>query len=131
MWLSIRGCSADPSTFSLAVYTGEASVRMWGPHGWEDKVPVHQFAVQFLDSQGVTANCALTVGSLEECAEYVQVFSRALGRVPVFGRAATRGLDLRPGKGRVPKLKSVIVWYKHWKGRRCWEVEHSMREGSM
>ena len=23
------------------------------------------------------------------------------------------------------------LWYKHWKGLRCWEVEHSMREGSM
>ena len=81
------------------MYTGEASVRMWGADGWEDKVPVHQFAVEFLDSQSVTANCDLAVGSVEECLEYVEVFSPSLGRVPLFGRSATQGLDLRPGNG--------------------------------
>jgi len=91
------------TTYTGVTYTGTATIAsMWGADGWDSSVLVHQITAEFSDSQSVTVNCDQGVGSQQDCLDYAEKFSRSLGRVPLFSRSATTGLDLRPGNYNSP-----------------------------
>ena len=78
-------------------YIGEEQIfYMWGPNGWDENVTVHQFNATFSGGQEVLVNCALWVGTMEDC-QKADKYLIPLGRIPDFLRHGVKQLDLRPG----------------------------------
>ena len=54
---------------------------------------------------------------------------RYFGDLEIPAGSDNIGLSRPPQRDLLVSI--LLVWYKHWKGQRWWEVEHSQREGSM